>query len=271
MTSRPSAPWSAAWRARSSVSGKFDVPGLIRKFIPSLFLSAVSVTSLRSATEKEGNSPVVPRTTMPSAPLCWNHARMSRNAPGSNFRFLSQGVTLATHMSVLILLPRLRVWPNAGAAPGSKDIAAVAATAPPIRPTASRRVIRLKNSRRAESMDPSPVGSGPNPGYGHTLSEHRPLRTEILSAFRGSAPRRRTGVPACGFLRPLPDAPYRPAPLRAAPQAPAGEELSGRGETGWMARTQGGRGPQRGWMPREDSRPTEDNARRPVSPRPAPS
>src|SRR6185437_2890929 len=32
----------------------------------------------------------------------------------------------------------------------------------------------------------------------------------------GKAPRRRTGVPACGFLRPLPDAPYRPAPLRYA-------------------------------------------------------
>src|SRR6185437_13368153 len=30
----------------------------------------------------------------------------------------------------------------------------------------------------------------------------------------GKAPRRRTGVPACGFLRTLPDAPYRPAPLR---------------------------------------------------------
>ena|SRR6185437_6865577 len=30
---------------------------------------------------------------------------------------------------------------------------------------------------------------------------------------------------------------------------------------GPRARTQGGREPQRGWMPREDSRPTEDNAR----------
>jgi len=28
-----------------------------------------------------------------------------------------------------------------------------------------------------------------------------------------------------------------------------------------MARTQGGREPQRGWMPPEDSRPIEDNAR----------
>src|SRR6185437_4442867 len=33
--------------------------------------------------------------------------------------------------------------------------------------------------------------------------------------------------------------------------------LSRRGETGWLARTQGGREPQRGSMPREDSRPTE--------------
>src|SRR6185437_5913187 len=50
---------------------------------------------------------------------------------------------------------------------------------------------------------------------------------------------------------------------RVAPQV--GERLSGRGETGWLARTQGGREPQRGWMPvrstGEDSRPTEDNAR----------
>src|SRR6185437_10928401 len=59
---------------------------------------------------------------------------------------------------------------------------------------------------------------------------------------------------------------------RVAPQV--GERLSGRGKTGWLARTQGGRQPQRGSMPvrstDEDSRPTEDNARRPVSPRPAP-
>src|SRR6185437_7687619 len=43
--------------------------------------------------------------------------------------------------------------------------------------------------------------------------------------------------------------------------APTNERLSGRGETGWLARTQGGREPQRGSTPREDSRPTEDNAR----------
>src|SRR6185437_9422407 len=61
-----------------------------------------------------------------------------------------------------------------------------------------------------------------------------------------------------------------PGPRNSERRAPAGERLSGRGETGWLARTQGGREPQRGWMPREDSRPTEDNARRPVSPRPAP-
>src|SRR6185437_16171517 len=61
-----------------------------------------------------------------------------------------------------------------------------------------------------------------------------------------------------------------PGPRNSERRAPAGERLSGRGETRWLARTQGGREPQRGWMPREDSRPTEDNARRPVSPRPAP-
>src|SRR6185437_11663232 len=43
--------------------------------------------------------------------------------------------------------------------------------------------------------------------------------------------------------------------------APTNERLSGRGETGWLARTQGGCEPQRGSTPREDSRPTEDNAR----------
>src|SRR6185437_8996740 len=65
-----------------------------------------------------------------------------------------------------------------------------------------------------------------------------------------------------------------PAPKSEVPPAPqavaAGPELprkrpSGRGETGWLARTQGGREPQRGSMPvrstDEDSRPTEDNAR----------
>src|SRR6185437_12068294 len=62
-----------------------------------------------------------------------------------------------------------------------------------------------------------------------------------------------------------------PGPRNSERRAPAGKRLSGRGETGWLARTQGGREPQRGSMPREDSRPTEDNARRPVSPRPAPS
>src|SRR6185437_15688798 len=61
-----------------------------------------------------------------------------------------------------------------------------------------------------------------------------------------------------------------PGPRNSERRALAGERLSGRGETGWLARTQGGREPQRGSMPREDSRPTEGNARRPVSPRPAP-
>src|SRR6185437_11229053 len=52
-----------------------------------------------------------------------------------------------------------------------------------------------------------------------------------------------------------------PGPRNSERRAPAGERLSGRGETGCRARTQGGREPQRGWMPRKDSRPTEDNAR----------
>src|SRR6185437_1605992 len=63
---------------------------------------------------------------------------------------------------------------------------------------------------------------------------------------------------------------------RQGPSCPAGRgKIAGRGETGWLARTQGGREPQRGSMPvrstGEDSRPTEDNASRPVSPRSAPS
>src|SRR6185437_3902454 len=43
---------------------------------------------------------------------------------------------------------------------------------------------------------------------------YRPFPTVSHGAWTpGKAPPRRTGVPACGFLRPLPDAPYRPAPL----------------------------------------------------------
>jgi len=53
--------------------------------------------------------------------------------------------------------------------------------------------------------------------------------------------------------------------IAALGPAPTNERLSGRGETGRLARTQGGREPQRGSMPvrstDEDSRPTEDNAR----------
>src|SRR6185437_1785258 len=62
----------------------------------------------------------------------------------------------------------------------------------------------------------------------------------------------------------------RARPAKFGTAGPRRGATRGRGETGWLARTQGGREPQRGSMPREDSRPTEDNARRPVSPRPAP-
>src|SRR6185437_119828 len=50
---------------------------------------------------------------------------------------------------------------------------------------------------------------------------YRPFPTISHGAWTpGQAPRRRTGVPACGFLRPLPDAPYRHAPLhRSMPAA----------------------------------------------------
>src|SRR6185437_15617169 len=45
---------------------------------------------------------------------------------------------------------------------------------------------------------------------------NRPFPTVSHGAWTpGKAPPRRTGVPACGFLRPLPDAPYRPDPLRS--------------------------------------------------------
>src|SRR6185437_9762100 len=101
---------------------------------------------------------------------------------------------------------------------------------------------------------------------------------------RAATPQWRQG-PSCPAARgkiagpgPRTGAPRRPVGWggrNSERRAPAGERLSERGETGWLARTQGGRDPQRGSMPvrstDEDSRPTEDNARRTVSPRPAPS
>src|SRR6185437_7776836 len=46
---------------------------------------------------------------------------------------------------------------------------------------------------------------------------YRPFPTVSHGAWTpGKAPRRRTGVPACAFLRPLPDAPYRAAPLQTS-------------------------------------------------------
>src|SRR5271154_6217072 len=126
MTSSPSAPLASACRESSRVSGKFAVPGPTMMFMPSLFFRATSAICLRSATEKDGNSPVVPSTTIPSAPLCLNHARTSLNAPGSNLRFLSQGVRLATQKRVFDELPKF----GAAAAVPSFAIIATAAVAP---------------------------------------------------------------------------------------------------------------------------------------------
>src|SRR5512146_433067 len=114
-----------------------EVPELQMMLRPFLFLPATSITCLRSSVPKEGYSPVVPSTTTPSAPLCLNQASTSLKAPGSNFRFLSQGVQLATQNRVLDLLPRLRA-PCARAGP-----AIAARAAPPAKPIASLRVVSI--------------------------------------------------------------------------------------------------------------------------------
>src|SRR5579871_3430393 len=111
-------------------------------FMPFLFLPATSITCLRSSVPKDGYSPVVPNTTMPSAPLCLNQASTSLKAPGSNLRYLSQGVQLATQNRVLALLPRLRA-PCAIAGP-----AIASAAAPPISEMASLRVPSMTPSSR---------------------------------------------------------------------------------------------------------------------------
>src|SRR6185437_15724822 len=79
----------------------------------------------------------------------------------------------------------------------------------------------------------------------------------------GHLPECRLGSPEAAHGKDgLVHAAYFKPPWRQSPSCPAGRgKISGRGETGWLARTQGGREPQRNWMPREDSRPTEDNAR----------
>src|SRR5580704_12655703 len=105
-------------------------------FMPSLFLPATFMICMRSSVLKDGYSPVEPSTTTPSAPLCLNQARTSLKAPGSNFRLLSQGVTLATQNKVLALLPRLR----AGAANAGPAAAKAAA---PINVNASLRVVSM--------------------------------------------------------------------------------------------------------------------------------
>lgn len=63
-------------------------------------------------------SPVVPRTTIPSAPWSLNHAIISLYAPSSNFRFLSYGVQAATRNSCLDdgLLPVVAGAPGAAIA-----------------------------------------------------------------------------------------------------------------------------------------------------------
>src|SRR5579863_10542978 len=120
-------------------------------FIPSLFLPATSITALRSAAPKDGYSPVVPKTTTPSAPLCLNQARTSLKAAGSNFKFLSQGVQLATQNMVLDLLPRLRGALCAMAGP----LNAAAAAAPPINPIAPLRVVSINRSSAAFYVYPA--------------------------------------------------------------------------------------------------------------------
>ena len=69
-------------------------------FKPLRFFSAVSAIFLRSANENEGNSPVVPSTTTPSAPCDFKYASKSLYSSASKFKFLSQGVEAATQKSI---------------------------------------------------------------------------------------------------------------------------------------------------------------------------
>src|SRR5258708_2146843 len=73
-------------------------PAIMSK--PFRFLTAVSATFFRSANENEGNSPVVPSTTTPSAPCDFKYASKSLYSSGSKFRFLSHGVDTATQNSI---------------------------------------------------------------------------------------------------------------------------------------------------------------------------
>src|SRR2546427_319220 len=78
------------------VSGKFEVPEHTMMFSPLRSLNAVSATFFRSAMEKDGNSPVVPSTTTPSAPLAFRYASRSLYSSSSNFKSFPQGVDAAT-------------------------------------------------------------------------------------------------------------------------------------------------------------------------------
>src|SRR5258707_15210558 len=69
-------------------------------FKPFRFLSSVSAIFFRSANENDGNSPVVPNTTTPSAPCDFKYASKSLYNSGSNFRSLSQGVDTATQNNI---------------------------------------------------------------------------------------------------------------------------------------------------------------------------
>src|SRR6266700_454755 len=95
MINKPSALFAAACCDSSMVSGKFDVPEQMMMFNPFLCLRAVSAIFFRSATEKDGYSPVDPSTTIPSAPLSLKYASMTLCKPSSNLKFLSQGVAAA--------------------------------------------------------------------------------------------------------------------------------------------------------------------------------
>src|SRR6185437_8099382 len=96
------------------------------------------------------------------------------------------------------------------------------------------------------------VAAGPE--LPRTPGQARPALPQLGGKTAGPGPR--TGAPS---------RPVAWGGRNSQRPAPAGERLYGRDETGWLARTQGGREPQRGSMPvrstDEDSRPTEDNAR----------
>src|SRR5882672_9082563 len=125
------------------VSGKFEVPEHTMRFSPLRCLNAVSATFFRSAMEKDGNSPVVPSTTTPSAPLAFKYASRSLYSSSSNFKSFPQGVDAATQNKTFS--PATGAALAGRPAPPGSSANAVFSTTPraAAAPTAPRKVLRV--------------------------------------------------------------------------------------------------------------------------------